>query len=88
MTTVNQHTTTKSPMASVPSDPSRDATRKAAAARIYTPLKIWETRLIRLPPGSPDETLEAALEIVVRTLAPGVGIPAAYIDRYPKNKKV
>lgn len=46
--------------------------RLATAARLYTPIKAWQTRIIRLHPGAYDEPLQA--DLLVAGLAHGDGL--------------
>lgn len=51
-----------------------DDQRRKVLEQLYSPLRSWETRLLGLQPGQPDEPLVATLHVAVITLAEGFGL--------------
>lgn len=51
-----------------------DSERRKTATKLYQPLKIWETRVLRIHPGEPGDPIVIDLKTCVITLAQGFGI--------------
>ena len=60
--------------ANQPQDVFSTEERKRRASEIYTTIKIWETRLLRLHPGDAGDPLVIGLEVAVITYNSGMGI--------------
>lgn len=53
---------------------AEDSYRARLASALYTPLKPWQTRILRLEPGSTDQPLQADLLVVDIILFEGVAV--------------
>ena len=58
----------------LPGPPASEDQRRAVANRLHTPIRSWQTRLIKITPGSGQDDLECDLVVADIIHSPGLGI--------------